>query len=203
VKILGISCSPREGGNTEILLGEAMAGVQDEDMTAELISLAGKTINPCDGCSDCVPGGSCHIQDDMQEVYEKMLEADGIIFATPVYFHGMTSQAKALLDRTIALRSPSIRLAGKVGGVIGVAGQLGIIDVLKSLYFYFAHNHMPAADYVIAYAGPKGAVENDELTMKSARELGRQMTQLVQKDFTFPEEYSKGLAPYVADKYQL
>ena len=201
--ILGISCSPRTEGNTEILVREALQGAHAEGAETEFFSLAGREIKPCDGCGTCQDKGECHIRDDMQELYPLMLAADGILFGTPVYFHAMTAQAKAAIDRSFLLRYPEISLSGKVGGVIGVAGQLGIIDVLKSLYFYFAHNHMFPADYVIAYAGPKGAVENQEIAMKSARELGVQMVRLAEKDLAFPDDYKRGLIPYVTEKYQL
>lgn len=203
MKILGLSCSPRKSGNTEILVGEALNGAQKEGAEVELFSLSGKEIRPCDGCYTCLETGKCHINDDMQAVYQKLIEADGIIFGTPIYFYSMTGQAKALIDRTIVLRRPSIRLANKVGGVIAVAGALGIIDAIKDLYFYIAINHMVAADYVAAYASEKGAIRKNERAMKAAWELGREMVQLVRKGFEFPSEFERGLTAYVADKYKL
>ena len=203
MKILGLSCSPRKSGNTEILVGEALNGAQSEGAEIELFSLAGKEIKPCDGCYACRETGKCHINDDMQTVYQKLVEADGIIFGTPIYFYSMTSQAKALIDRTIVLRRPTIRLANKVGGVIAVAGRLGIIDAIKDLYFYIAISHMIPADYVAAYASEKGAIRKDKQAMKSAWELGREMVQLVRKRFEFPSEFERGLTAYVTDKYKL
>lgn len=203
MKILGLSCSPRKSGNTEILVGEALDGAQKEGAEVELFSLSGKEIKPCDGCYTCLETGKCHINDDMQAVYQKLVAADGIIFGTPIYFYSMTGQAKALIDRTFALRRPSIRLANKVGGVIAVAGALGIIDAIKDLYFYIAINHMVPADYVAAYASEKGAIRKNERAMKAAWELGREMVQLVRKRFEFPGEFERGLTAYVADKYKL
>lgn len=203
MKILGLSCSPRKSGNTEILVGEALNGAQKEGAEVELFSLSGKEIKPCDGCYTCLETGKCHINDDMQAVYQKLVAADGIIFGTPIYFYSMTGQAKALIDRTIVLRRPSIRLANKVGGVIAVAGALGIIDAIKDLYFYIVINHMVAADYVAAYASEKGAIRKNERAMKAAWELGREMVQLVRKGFEFPGEFERGLTAYVADKYKL
>jgi len=203
MKILGLSCSPRKSGNTEILVGEALNGAQKEGAEVELFSLSGKEIKPCDGCYTCLETGKCHINDDMQAVYQKLIEADGIIFGTPIYFYSMTGQAKALIDRTIVLRRPSIRLANKVGGVIAVAGALGIIDAIKDLYFYIVINHMVTADYVAAYASEKGAIRKNERAMKAAWELGREMVQLVRKGFEFPGEFERGLTAYVTDKYKL
>ena len=137
MKILGLSCSPRKSGNTEILLSEALNGAQHEGAKAELFSVSGKEIKPCDGCYACSKTGECHIKDDMQTVYQKMIEADGIIFGTPIYVYSMTAQAKAIIDRTFALNRREKSLANKVGGVVVVAGSLGIIDAVKDLYFFF------------------------------------------------------------------
>jgi multimeric flavodoxin WrbA len=146
-------------GNTEILVSEALHGAKSEGAEVELFSLSGKIIKPCDGCEICHNTGECHIQDDMKAVYDMLVNADGIVFGTPIYFYSMTAQAKALMDRTIALREPNFSLTNKVGGVIAVAGNLGIIDALKDFYFYIALNHMIAADYVFGYANEKGAIK--------------------------------------------
>ncbi|MBI4188327.1 MAG: flavodoxin family protein [Chloroflexi bacterium] len=203
MKILGLSCSPRKSGNTAILVNEALAGAKKEGADAELFSLSGKEIKPCDGCQACVNTGKCHIKDDMQTLYQKFIEADGIIFGTPVYFYAMASQAKAVIDRTYSLRRPTFRLVDKVGGVITVAGSLGRIDVLKDLYFNIAINHMIPADYIAATASEKGAIKSDEKTMKMAWELGREMVQLVKVGFEFPSEFRGRLSNYVTAKYKL
>jgi multimeric flavodoxin WrbA len=204
VKILGLSCSPRKQGNTEILVGEALDGARTEGAEVELFSVSGQEIKPCDGCQTCISTGVCHIDDDMQVVYQKLVEADGIIFGTAIYFYAMTAQAKAIMDRTYSLRRPGFRLTNKVGGIIAVAGGIGLMEAIKDLYFYIAINHMVAADYVGAYAGERGAIRDNERAMKAAWELGREMVLLVNKGFVFPEEFGKrGLSGYVAEKYGL
>ncbi len=203
MKVLGLSCSPRKMGNTQILVDEALAGAEKEGAEVELISLSGKEIKPCDGCLACANTGKCRIKDDMQTVYPKLVAADGIIFGAPVYFYGMASQAKALIDRTYALRHPNFRLVSKVAGVITVAGNLGRVDVLKDLYFYIAINHMIPADFVAANASEKGAIRQDEKAMKMAWELGREMVQLVGTGFKFPDEFKNRFSNYVTSKYKL
>ena len=195
MKILGISCSPRKQGNTELLLGEALQGAQGEGAEVELYSVSGKTIEQCDGCGTCWETGECHIKDDMQELYKKLLEADGIIFGTPVYFYAMAAQTKTVIDRTMALNRPERSLANKVGGVVVVAGSLGLIDAVKDLYFYIVAHRMLPANYVAAYGGAKGDVKKLEKGMKAARDLGRQMVQLVAKKFEYPAEF---MAPPIA-----
>ncbi len=103
MKILAISFSPRKNGNTVAMLGKALAGAAGEGAETELYSVAGKNIQPCDGCWDCMKAGKCHIKDDAPELFEKIMAADGLILGTPVYFWGMTAQAKAVIDRSISL----------------------------------------------------------------------------------------------------
>jgi multimeric flavodoxin WrbA len=189
MKILAISCSPRKKGNTATLLTEALKGAQQEGAGVELYSVSDKTIEPCDGCRTCAETGQCHIKDDMHELFEKMLEADGIIFGTPVYFYTMSGQAKTVIDRTTSLGRPGRSLANKVGGVVAVAGSLGLASAVKDLYFYIISRHMLPASYVAAYAGPEGDVRKLEKCMKAAHDLGRQMVVLVAKKFEYPPEF--------------
>jgi multimeric flavodoxin WrbA len=195
MKILALSCSPRKQGNTVILLGEALKGAQAEGAEVELYSVVGKNIEPCDGCGDCWETGECHIKDDMQELYQKLLAADGIIFGTPVYFYSVTAQAKAIIDRTITLGRPDRSLANKVGGVVAVAGSLGLVDAVKDLYFYIVTRRMLPANFVAAYAGPEGDVRKLKKCMKEAYDLGRQMVQLAAKKFKYPTEF---ITPHIA-----
>jgi len=184
VKILGLSFSPRKQGNTEILLGEALGAAKAQGAETELYSIAGKDIKPCDGCWGCRQTGECHIKDDMQGLYAKLLEADGIIFGTPVYFYNMTGQGKTVIDRTIALDG---KLANKVGGIVAVAGSFGLVDAVKDLYFYMITRRMLPASFIAAYAGGKGDVKDLEKCMKATKELGEEMVQIAAKKFQYPE----------------
>lgn len=188
MKILGLSCSPRKQGNTVTLLEEALKGAQQEGAEAELYSVSGKNIEPCDGCWSCTKTGECHVKDDMQGLYDKLLEADGIIFGTPIYFHGMASQTKTIIDRTIALGQPGRSLANKVGGVVAVCGSLGLVSAVKDLYFYIVTRPMLPANFVAAYGGPEG-VKGLEQCLKATRNLGRQMVALVKMNFKYPDEF--------------
>ncbi len=196
MKILGLSFSPRNDGNTEILLYEALRGAKQEGAEIELYSLLGKNIKPCDGCGTCMGTGECHLQDDMQILYHKLLEANGIIFGTPVYFYSMTGQAKTVIDRTIALNRPEKSLTNKVGGIIVVGGSLGLVDVVKDFYFYIVTRQMLPANFVAAYAGPKGDVKKLEQCMKATFDLGRQMVQIAEKRFEYPKEFRRSSFAY-------
>jgi multimeric flavodoxin WrbA len=103
------------------LLNEALRGAQAEGAETELYSVVGKTIQPCEGCRACFETGKCKIKDDMPALLDKMVEANGIIFGTPVYFWDVTAQLKAVIDRTFSLTKPERSLANKVGGIVVTA----------------------------------------------------------------------------------
>jgi len=187
VKVIGIVCSPRKGGNTEIMVREALNTVQEQGGETELITVYDKTINPCDGCFGCEKTSICHINDDMQEIYQKMLEADGIIIGTPVYFHNVTAQAKAIMDRTFAFR-PSRKLRGKVAGAIVVTRRVGAGQTRTLLNSYLLLQQMLVAGSAIGYAwrekgeireGPGGGPDSSALG--EARNLGKDMVSLYQQ----------------------
>lgn len=97
--ILVISASLRKNSNSEALADEFLKGAKEAGHNAEKLSLAGKTINFCIGCLSCQKTHKCVIDDDSREITEKMLNADVIVFATPVYYYSVCGQLKTLLDR--------------------------------------------------------------------------------------------------------
>lgn len=97
--ILGISTSPRRNGNSDLLLKKALAGAESAGASIEYLSLNEYEINPCIECNSCYKTGKCVLKDDYPQVLEKLLNADGLIFATPVFFMSVCSQAKMLIDR--------------------------------------------------------------------------------------------------------
>ena len=125
----------------------------------------------------------------MSERYDKMIPAAGIILGTPISFWAMTAQAKAVMDRTIALNQPGRTLASKVGGVVAVCGSLGLVDALKEYAFYMVTRKMLPANYVAAYAGRPEDLKSMEKCMQALNGLGRQMVALVKLGFKYPEEF--------------
>ena len=99
-KILIISTSPRKGGNSEILVDEFKRGALVNGHSVEKICLYDKNISFCKGCLACQSTKSCVIKDDANMIVEKMLDADVLVFSTPIYFYEMCGQMKTLLDRS-------------------------------------------------------------------------------------------------------
>lgn len=102
-KILVLAASPRQGGNSELLCDQFVLGAQEAGHQAEKIALRNKKIGYCVACDYCQAHvGVCPQKDDMAQILEKMVAADVIVMATPVYFYTMNAQMKTLIDRTVA-----------------------------------------------------------------------------------------------------
>lgn len=101
--VLILSGSPRRGGNSDLLCDEFMRGAQEFGHSVEKIRVAEKKVGYCRGCYYCKnSGGVCAIKDDMAEILQKMIDADVIVLASPVYFYSIDAQLKAVIDRTVA-----------------------------------------------------------------------------------------------------
>ncbi|HNT67902.1 MAG TPA: flavodoxin family protein [Syntrophorhabdaceae bacterium] len=103
MKVVAFNGSPRVGGNTDILLGEALGAVQESGNKAVLFRLNDMNLKPCQNCGACEQNGKCVIEDDMKEIYAAIREAERIIVASPVFFFGLSAQTKTMIDRCQAL----------------------------------------------------------------------------------------------------
>ena len=102
-RVLILSGSPRKGGNSDLLCDEFMRGAQESGNEVEKIRVAEKNVAPCKGCYYCErSGGQCVSKDDMGEILQKMIDADVLVLASPVYFYSIDAQLKAVIDRTVA-----------------------------------------------------------------------------------------------------
>lgn len=104
-KVLVISTSPRKGGNSDALADQFIRGAQEAGNQVEKISLYEKTIGFCRGCLICQSTQHCVIHDDANTIVQAMLSADVIVWATPIYYYGMSGQMKTMLDRSNPLFS--------------------------------------------------------------------------------------------------
>jgi len=183
MKVLGILGSPRLNGNSDILLGEALAGARDGGAEVEKIVLSHKKISGCMNCEKCNETGVCTIKDDMVEIQQKILDADAVIHSVPVYFWAMTSQMKAYLDRWCVFFDGQWRLhdvyAAKIKikriGLITVCGDHDvstanpIVHSFKTLSQFAGLNWLGV---VQASALEKGKISENETIKKEAYNLG-------------------------------
>ncbi len=121
--ITGISGSPKAGGNNEKILDLALGIAEERGYGTEKLLLSKLRVEPCTDCGVCKTKKECPIDDDMQEIYEKLETSDAFIVTSPVFFGGVSAQLKALFDRTILPRRNGFLLKGKVGGAAAVGGS--------------------------------------------------------------------------------
>ena len=188
MKVLGINCSPRKGGNTEILIKEVFRSLEENGIRTELFNLGSKEINGCIACMKCrkARDGKCHQKNDViNACIKKMVKADGIIIGSPVYFADLSSQAKALLDvGGYAIRGAGHPLRRKIGAGVIAVRRAGAIHALDSINHFFLINEMiiPGSSYwTMAIGREKGEVLKDEEGMKTMRTLGENMAWLLKK----------------------
>jgi multimeric flavodoxin WrbA len=188
MKVLGLFGSPRRGGNTEILLEEALKGAEAEGAEVEHLHLTDFNITPCKECHGCDQTGECVIQDDMQKIYPKLLEADAIILASPIFFYGLTAWAKALVDRCQALwsrkylvKDPSLGKEGKrkKGFLISVGATKGqkVFEgaILTAKYFFDVLNAEYVGELVFRGVEAKGDILKHPEALHQAFEAGRRL----------------------------
>ncbi len=121
--ILGISGSPRKMA-TEHILGEALKMLEEKGFETLLFTVRAKSISPCKHCDYCLKNKECIVKDDMYQLYPLIREAEGFVFATPVYNGGMSAQTKIVIDRTRAtLAAEPKALRRKPGMAIAVGGD--------------------------------------------------------------------------------
>lgn len=103
MKLLALMGSPRAGKNTDTLCLATLAGAEKEGCETERIQVSDLHFSPCTGCEVCYTVGNCVIADDVSHLYVKYDKADIIVLASPIYFHSVTAQLKAVIDRSQAL----------------------------------------------------------------------------------------------------
>ncbi|MBR2558562.1 MAG: flavodoxin family protein [Methanobrevibacter sp.] len=148
MKVFGICASPRNN-TTQYVLEIAMDNLALDGFECEMFSCMGKDIKPCMHCDYCLENKRCIIDDDMSEVYRKLLECDGLILATPVQSGGISSNLAAIMDRTRALEAVDYNiLRGKIGMSIAVGGdRTGGQDFahLKNITYFMIHGIIPVS----------------------------------------------------------
>jgi len=186
MKVLGIMGSPRRQSNTEVLLDKALEGARESGAEVEKVLISKLKISPCLEIYACRKDGNCAIKDDMQLLYKKLLEADHIIFASPIFFYGITSQAKAVIDRCQALWVRRHVLGmGKEdkrerrGVFISVGATRGkkLFDgaVLTVKYFFEAIGVKYSGDLLIRGIDNKGQIGEHPAAVEDAFRLGQEL----------------------------
>lgn len=188
MKILAINGSPRKNGNTALLINEMFRLFEAEGIETEMIQLGNKPVHGCTACAKCKDekDGKCHIKNDhLNLCIEKMIEADGIIIGSPVYFADVTTEIKALIDVAgYATRAGGHLLKRKVGASVIAVRRGGALHAFETINNFFLINQMivPGSSYWnFAVGRDPGDVLNDSEGMQTIHTLAENMMWLLNK----------------------
>ena len=188
MKVVAFNGSPRRKGNTEILIGEVFKILEKEGIETEMVQLGNKPVHGCTACGKCreIQNGKCHIKNDhLNYCIEKMVEADGIIIGSPVYFADVTPEIKALIDVAgYVTCSNNHLLKRKVGaGVIAVrrGGALHAFETINN-FFLISQMIVPGSCYWnFAFGRNPGEVLKDEEGIQTIKTLAENMAWLLKR----------------------
>ncbi len=188
IKVLALCGSPRKDGNTAILLEEFIKGVKIEGAAVERLDIADLAIAPCRECLTCFRDGNCVLPDDMEEIYPRLLAADIVVLASPIFFYSVTGWSKALIDRCQALwarkyvlHDPSLGKEGKKreGFFISLGGTKGqkLFEgaSLTAKYFFDAFNARYAGELFVRGVDAKGDILKQPNALTDAFAAGRKL----------------------------
>jgi len=182
VKVIGLAGSPRAGGNSEMLLDRFLQGAAEQGAQIEKIRIAAAGVNPCRACNFCSKQEGCVQNDSVPELMEKILDADVICLASPIFFYTVPSQTKALIDRSQYLwarkyvhkkEPPGRRKLGVFIGVGATRGEKLFEGVLLTVkYFFDVLNADITGKLLFKSVDEAGAIADVDGALESARRLG-------------------------------
>jgi len=183
-RLLIISSTPRQGGNSDLLADRVAEGARTAGAVVEKARVGYMRIAPCDACDACQAGrdAPCIVHDDMTPLYPKILAADALVFASPIYFFSACAQMKIVLDRTYALGGGGdwTALSGKRVGLVFTYGdsdplQAGVYNAYGTFRDACRFLGLKLVDCVHASCGNAGAVLADASALARAEALGRRL----------------------------
>ena len=186
MKVLGINGSARKDGNTAIIMKMVFEELEKEGIETEMIQLSGKIIEPCRGCFACRGKGSCVFNNDIfNEVFTKMVQADGILLGSPVYTADVTANMKAFLERAGVINSTKPGMFKyKVGASVCAVRRGGGISTVDTMNHFLLNKEVIIAGstyWNMVYGKNIGEVLNDEEGVKNMHNLGQNMAWLLKK----------------------
>ncbi len=188
MKVIAFNGSARKDGNTAVLIKQVFSELEKQDIETEMKQFSGQIIRGCIACYKCFDNKDqrCSLKDDVvNDCIEKMLQADGIILASPTYFADVSSELKALIDRAgLVAKANGDMFKHKAGAAIVAVRRGGSIHAYDSINHFFLISQMiiPGSSYWNIGIGRKiGDVEKDEEGLETMATLGRNMAWLLKK----------------------
>jgi len=186
--VIAFNGSARKNGNTAILINQVFGELEKQGIETEMIQLSGQQIRGCTACYKCFDNKDqrCALKDDaLNEYVEKMLQADGIILASPTYFADVSAELKAVIDRAgLVAKANQDMFRRKVGAAIVAVRRAGSVHAFDSINHFFLISQMiiPGSSYWnMGFGRQIGDVEKDEEGLQTMRTLGQNMAWLLKK----------------------
>jgi multimeric flavodoxin WrbA len=172
---------------TGSILKSLLEGVESAGAKTQVFSLSKQSISPCMGCRVCGSLGRCVLHDDFNQINNALLEADGIVLATPNYFHNVSTQMKAFIDHCSVLCHGQM-LKGKYGAAVVSSGGPMFEPVEKYLFDIFQMFGVWSVGSVSAASPQMQDEDENARVMQEATDLGKQMVKAIQNREIFPEQ---------------
>ena len=182
MKVLLINGSPKTNGNTAFALSQMVDVFQSEGIETEVIEVGSKQIPGCIACGGCYKLGKCVFDDLVNEVAEKLRDADGLVLGSPVYYASPNGTLLSFLDR-LFYSSGNVDKRMKVGASVGVARRGGCTASMDVLNKYFTISQMPVAPstyWNIIHGSKPGEAAQDAEGIRTVRNLAKNMVFLMQ-----------------------
>ena len=182
-KILVVMGSPRKNGNSSTLAQNVIAGAKNAGGVVDSYCLHEMNIKPCDACEACRKNDSreCIIDDDMQELYPKLYEADALVIASPIYYFTVSAQTKLFIDRWYALgEGKTTVINGKQIGIILTYEDTnpftsGAVNALRTFQDAFEYLGASIVDMIYGRASEAGEIKANQDLMDRAYQLGQKL----------------------------
>ena len=176
MKVIGVNGSPRADGNTYLTIQAFFDELQKEGIETELIHAGDGQISGCVCCRGCAGSGDCVISDDkLREFSEKLLAADGVFLAAPVYFGTMPGQIKAFLDRFFFPCTQTGKMRHKVGASAAILRRTGGYTTIDDLNRFFFSGEMIPVGHCIIHGNLTGEILQDREGLHALKRTARNM----------------------------
>jgi multimeric flavodoxin WrbA len=177
MKVIGLNGSVRKEGNTAIIINAVFGELKNAGIETELVSFSGEILQPCKACFACGGKKNCvHQSDIFGEIFQKVVQANGIILASPSYSADVSVNIKAFIERAAVVADMNLGLLRhKVGAAIAVARRGGALNAIDTMNHFFLNHEMFVAGstyWNIAYGHMPGDVEKDNEGMETMKNLG-------------------------------
>jgi multimeric flavodoxin WrbA len=194
MKVIAINGSPHDAGNTAQSLKVVAQTLAEKNIDTEIITIGKSKFGGCNACASCRNTGKCVIDDGLNEIAEKIVSADGLIVASPVYYAGMNGELKVFLDRVFYSHGSKMRF--KPCAAVAIARRAGTVTTFDEITHYFLIAEMlvtPSTYWTGIFGATPGEVNSDVEGISMLQQIAVNIAHLInlQNGVPLPEKVTK------------